>query len=71
MDRESISVSLDEKSVRRRVFRSSVIADSILWQRYAEKKPVYERWQGSKSQIIFFFFFFFEIPLKERHDELT
>ena len=37
-----------------------------------KNKLVYERWQGSKSQLqIKVFFFLLEIALKERDDDLT
>ena len=38
MDGESISGSLDERKPKRGVFRSTVIADSILWLRYVDKQ---------------------------------
>ena len=38
MDGESISVSLDERKAKRDVFRSSVMADSILWLRYVDEQ---------------------------------
>ena len=59
MDRDLISVSLDSRVL------------FFGWGNMLINKLVYERWQGSKSQLELNFFLFLKIVLKERHDGLT